>query len=182
MLFVSPHPGYQLLGIRQPHDNYNPSSGQYVSTDPGIDAEFVHGGAPDWAVNAVIDNPQFKQMWSGLPDDVDRHLYISTYDTMKKQSENGWDNRTREFVEDTLLKHSDNGIRYIVVKPPQDLEDLPWPNFNQTHHYHIVKVAKEIGADLDQVLEYERTHKNRKVVVDALETELGRTEDDLVPA
>lgn len=182
MLFVSPHPGYQLLGIKQPNDNYNPTTGQYMSTTPGIDAEFVHGGCPSWAQEAVIDNPMFQQRWGGLPDDTDRHLYIATFDTTKAQAANGWDEATKKMVEDTLLNHPDNGNRYIVVKPPIEVSDLPWPNYTETHHFHVVKVAKEIGADLREVLEYEKNHRNRKVVVQALEEELGADVDELVPA
>lgn len=182
MLFVSPHPQYQLLGIRQPNDNYNPSSGQYMSTTPGIDAIFVHGGCPSWAQDAVINMPMFQQRWTGLPDDVDRHLYIASFDTRKKQAAEGWNDHEREMVEQTLLNHPDHGSRYILVE--QEVPEgglLPWPNYEQTHAYHVLKTAQTIGADLETVLFYERNHENRKSVVAALEAEIGKP-SDLVPA
>lgn len=180
MLFVSPHPAYQLLGIRQPKIVRDPNSGEQIELTPGLDAEFVHGGCPSWAQDAAISNQAFQEKWSGLPDDVDRHLYISTFDTDKQAEARDWTPEEKELVERTLLRHSDFGSRYILMEMDEKVAELPWPNYNETHHFKIVERARDIGVDLEVVLEYEKTHKARPSVIEAVEAELAP--DDLVAA
>ena len=80
-------------------------------------------------------------------------------------------------VENFLLNHPDNGKYYTVAVPPAQVEGLPWPTFNELHHSRVLIVAKEIGADLAEVLAYEREHKNRPGVIEQLLEALGQSPD-----
>jgi hypothetical protein len=173
LLFISPHPLYQLLGITQEVVSYHPTNGRVLGTTPGINAEFFHGGAASWAIEQALSNPAFRGAWGGLPDGVDYRAYVSTFDTDTEAERLGWDDDTKEYVEQFLLSYQDYGRSYILAVPPQEVADLPWPTFNETHHARIVIVAKEIGADLVKALEYERTHKARPFVIEALEQALA---------
>lgn len=176
MLFLSPHPGYLITGCRQPVDNYHPASGAYLGTTPGIDIEFVHGGSPEWATEQALANPKFTSLWRGLPDNTDNRLFIATYDTEKKQQENSWDDETREEVERFLLGHPDFGTRYILMEHPENVQGEPWRGYDNAHHFTVIKVAKELDSDAQAyALDYERSHKNREVVVKALEDLVGET-------
>ncbi len=173
MLFISPHPLYQLLGITDELVDYHPTNGRVIRTTPGINAEFFHGGAPSWALEQALANPKFRGAWGGLPDGVDYRAYISTFDTNVAASQNRWDDDTKAYVEEFMLNHPHYGQYYIEAVAPTEIADLPWPNYNETHHSRIVITAREIGADLQKTLNYERKNKARPFVVDLLEKELA---------
>jgi hypothetical protein len=174
LLFISPHAQYQLVGITTEVVDYHPTNGRIIGTRRGIDAEFFHGGAPSWALEQALSNETFKGAWSGLPDGVDYRAYVSSYNTEDQQRMLGWDDETREYVEQFLLNHQDNGNKYIQAVPPAQVEGLPWPTFNELHHSRVLIVAREIGADLNEVLAYERTHKARPFVIEGLEKAIER--------
>lgn len=177
MLFISPHPGYILAGIKQQKNVYHEASGELIDTIPGIDAEFIHGGVPEWAQEIALENKQFQQRWGGLPEGVDPRMYIAKYDTRMEQDANGWDDETREMVENTLLKHSDFGSRYVVAETPKELDLPPWPNYDDIQWRQIVPTGREIGADFEYILAYEREHKNRPGVIEQLLEALGQSPD-----
>ena len=179
MLFVSPHPQYQLLGILQPQDIYHHGTGQYMHTVPGIDAEFTRG-APGWAQDVALAHTPFQQRWGGLPDGTDFRTYVAMFDTDAEARENGWDEDAKDMVEQKLLNHPDFGVRYILATPPSETEEEPWPNYDNTHHSKVSIVAEDIGADIEYVLKYEREHKNRPFVVGKLEEKLTVSEDLVV--
>lgn len=184
MLFISPHAEFMLSGFLQPEDVYHEKTGRYITTRPGIDCQFRHGGAPDWAMEQALGNSRFQSLWNGLPDGTDRRMHVGTYDTDKRQAEEGWTDETRKQVEEFLLNDVAYGNRYILAEPPEHLRNLPWPNYDSTHHNSIVRVAKEIDVSLEFVLEYEQGHKNRPAVIEAIHRELGDEADveELVPA
>ncbi len=182
MLFISPHPNFQLTGIIPSQDEHHPGSGQYLRTVPGVDAEFFHGGCPAWAIDQAMQTPQFVQRWSGLPDGVDYRAYVSSYDTKFQQEEKGWSDETREEVERFLLKHPAFGDRYIVADPPSVTKDPPWANYDQTHHKQIVSIAQQTGC-VEYAMEYEKEHKNRdSVITELLEVLQASPDEEFVPA
>ncbi len=167
MLFISPHANFQLTGVIAARDEHHPATGQYIRTIPGVDAEFFHGGCPNWALDLAVENPQFQARWRALPDGTNVRAYVSSYDTLLQQEELGWDDETREFVEEFLLKNPAYGERYVVAEHPSASLAPPWPNYDETHHKQIVHIARETGL-LEYALEYEQTHKNRESVVQQL--------------
>ncbi len=185
MLFISPHPQYQLLAITEEEPVYHPTNGRLLKTIPGINAEFFHGGAPSWALEQAMENTTFMGAWHGLPDGVNYGAYVSSFDTDLAAEQLRWDEETKDFVEEFMLNHVDYGKRYVLATPPREVEDLPWPNYNDTHHSRIVITAREIGADLQACLDYERDHKARPFVINLLEQALEETPqatEELVPA
>lgn len=172
MLFISPHPLYQLLGITHEVVDYHPTNGRIIGTNPGINAEFFHGGAPSWAIDQALENSAFRSAWGGLPDGVNYGAYIGSFDTDDQARINGWDDETKEYVEQFMLGYQDYGKSYVLAEPPSEISELPWPTFNELHHSRVVIVAKEIGVNLQTVLDYERTHKQRPFVIEKLEKEL----------
>lgn len=183
MLFVSPHPSYQLVGIIQEEPVHHPQTGKYLKTNPGVDAEFFHGGAPQWAIDQAMDHPRFHEAWNGLPDDQPRHAMISSYDTDAQAQQKGWDEATKDFVEQFLLSHVDCGVRYIAVEPPYVRLEEPWRGYDSTHHHKIRVIAKELDAESQRyALEYERANKNRPQVVSDLQAIVGEDAEVVVAA
>lgn len=174
MLFISPHPSYQLVGIIQEEPVYHPQTGKYLKTNPGVDAEFFHGGAPSWAIEQALENQSFHAAWGGLPDEQPRHAMIASYDTDVQAEQKGWDSATKDFVEQFLLSHVDNGVRYVVAEPPSVRMEEPWRNYDQTHHKQVAVVAATLDPETQRyALEYERAHGNRPSVVEKLEALVG---------
>lgn len=185
VLFISPHPQYQLLGIINEQDIYHPANGKYLRTEPAVNAEFVHSSPPSWAVDQALANPRFRSAWNGLPDGVDFRAYIGMFDTEAAQITYRWSDETREFVEDFLVNHPDNGLAFAVAELPEEMTGRPWPQYDQCHHMRIHIVAQELGKDLAEVKLYEQTHQNRPVVIQKLEEAMEGTPeaaDDLVAA
>ena len=181
MLFASPHLLYQLVGIVQEEEVHHPQTGKFLRSNPGIDAEFFHGGAPRWVVEEVMNDPRFHAAWSGLPDDQPREAMISCYDTDLQAEQHNWDAATKQLVEETLLRHKDNGVRYFHLEPPHVTMAEPWRGYDTTHHFQVVKVAKELDVESQRyALEYERAHKNRDSVVGDLEKLIG--DEELIAA
>ena len=176
MLFVSPHPGYLITGALQ-RPVRDTANGQIVDYVEGTDIEFRHGGAPSWAAEEALENQRFQQLWGGLPDGIDRRLYIGTYDTEKSID----DPERRAKIEEFLHNHVDYGFRFIEVQPPLAISGKPWATYDDTHHFQVAKVAKEIGIPLEDVLEYEKRNKARKSVIDDLERAIGDPAE-VVPA
>lgn len=185
MLFISPHPNFQLTGIIPSRDEHHPATGMYLRTIPGVDAEFFHGGCPSWALDIALNTPQFLQRWKGLPDGVNYGAYVSSYDTKFQQEQHGWDDETREYVEEFLLKNAAYGERYILAESPQELQQPPWPTYDQTQWKQVVHLARETGQ-LEYTLEYEQNHKNREGIVnqllEALQTDAPAEVEEPVPA
>lgn len=203
MLFLSPHVNYQMLGIVPEQDVYHPANGSYLRTEPAVNAEFFHGGAPSWALEQALANPRFRSAWNGLPDGVDLRAYVGSFDTDRAAEDFGWDTKVvrhgrvvndapqegdvplKEYVEQFMLNHSDYGTRYAVAELPLELSGKPWPQYDECHHMQVDIVARNLGVNLADVLEYEKAHKNRGVVVRRLEEALVETpaeEDSLVVA
>lgn len=174
MLFVTPHLLYQMTGIVQEEEVYHPMTGKFLRTNRGIDAEFFHGSAPRWAIEQAMSHPQFHAAWSGLPDDQPREAMISSYDTDFQAEHHQWEPETKEHVEQFLLRHPDNGVRYFHFEEPDVQMDEPWHNYDSTHHTVVIKIARELDIDAQRYsLEYERLHKNRRSVVEELEALVG---------
>jgi hypothetical protein len=174
LLFISPHPQYQLVGIKKARDVHHPASGKYLHTEPGIYAEFFHGGAPHWAIEQALAHPPFQAKWQGLPDGTPLHAYVSSYDTDEQARVNQWDAETKQHVEEFMLNHPDYGDRYIKAVPVEETLDAPWATYDKTHHFQVAKIVKDLEIDPVYVLAYEKANGNRPSVVKALE--------ELVPA
>lgn len=179
MLFISPHAQYQLLGIIQEQDVYHPANGKYLRTEPAVNAEFFHGGAPSYALEQALANPRFQSAWQALPDGAIYSAYVSSFDTDFQAEQQGWSEETKTFVEEFMLQHPDYGHRYALVVPPADLLEKPWPSYDDQHHKQIRVVAREGGYDIAKIIDYERKHKNRPTVIEDLEALLvGHPSED----
>ncbi len=168
MLFISPHPQYQLVGITKPKRVHHDATGELLETQPGVSAEFFHGGAPNWAIDQAVAHAPFVRCWSHLPEGQDHRSMVSSYDTDLQAEMRGWSAELKDFVEQFMLRHPDYGTRYILAVNPAEVMAAPWPTYDETQWKQIPIIAKEIGVDLQYVLEYEQAHKNRPGVTERL--------------
>lgn len=181
MLFVSPHLLYQLTGVVQEQEIYHPHTGKFLRTEKGIDAEFFHGTSPRWATEIAMGMEQFHHAWRCLPEEQPREAMISAYDTDVQAEQNQWAPETKAHVEQFLLNHPDNGVRYFQLDPPSVTMSEPWRGYDQTHHFKIVKVAAELEPETQRyALEYERANKNRDSVVKDLVKLVGEESEELI--
>lgn len=179
VLFGTPHPGYLLTGIVQEEPVYHPQTGKYLNTKPGIDASFGMT-LPRWAMDIALDDPKFHAAWSGLPPDQPRTAYVGAYDTDVAAEMGGWDEATKDHVEQFLLNNVDFGQRYFLFEPPSVRLEEPWRGYDSTHHHKIKVIARELDPESQRyALEYEQATKNRPAVVEALTEIVG---DDVVVA
>ena len=169
LLFITGSPGLQLLGFRKQKTAEN---GEILVSPIG--AEFFHGGAMRWAVDQALAHEPFQRKWdAGLPQDQPREAMVGTFDTDAYAKANGLDEETKTKFETWLLNHPLYGQYYIKADSPEELMEEPWKNYHNTQWKQVPFIAKEIGVDLEYVLEFERTHKNRPGVVAVLEEALG---------
>jgi hypothetical protein len=183
LLFVTPHLLYQMTGIVQEEEVYHPTTGKFLRTNRGIDAEFYHGTAPRWAMEIVMHDPRFHAAWSGLPDEQPREAMVSAYDTDVQAEQHQWTPETKEHVEKFLLNHPDHGVRYYQLDPPRVTMAEPWRGYDNTHHFKIGPIAKELEPDTQRyALEYERKNKNRESVVGDLVKLVGEDAEELAVA
>ena len=178
MLFVSCSPNFQKTGIIQEEAEYHPMTGKFLKINPGVDAEFTHGGVPSWAMEQALENPQFLGHWGGLPENVNPATYVSRYDTDKEAAQKNWDDETKTLVEHFLLNQNDYGDWYVKVDPPSVRMEEPWRGYDNTHHKKIHVIAKELDPESQRyALEYEVAHKNRAEVVGFLAEIVGEPEE-----
>lgn len=180
MLFVSPHPLYQMTGIRKEKITYHPVTGVPVDTSPEINAEFTHGGVPEWAMEIALAYRPFQERWGGLPEGVDPRTYVSRYDTDREAERLNWDDETKVYVENFLLNHDALGFHYIQAESPVEQEAPPWFNYEKTHWKQVVQTAKTAGIPLDYVLGYEERTLKRPGVLEQLREEIGESEELVV--
>ncbi len=161
MLFISCHPHYQLTGIIPEEIEYHPTNGRPIRVEASTDAEFFHGGAPNWAIEQALEHEPFVRLWHGLPEAQERRAMVSSFDTDNQ----GWSDKKREEVEEFMLNYADYGVRYIRAVSPEETMSEPWPNYAGTSWQQVPFVAKEIGIDLAYVLAYEQLHLKRTGLV-----------------
>ena len=93
---------------------------------------------------------------------------IGMFDTLEAQKQNGWSDELREKVEKWMLAKSNYGTDFTEVEVVP--AEAPWPSYDKTHHSKVASLAAELGL-VDGALVYERSNKNRKGIIEALETE-----------
>jgi hypothetical protein len=97
---------------------------------------------------------------------------IGVYDTVEEQAKLGWDDATREKVEQWLLAKTNLGQDFVQVEKIVGLASKPWPSYDEAHHFKIPALAAELGL-LEEALAYEQANKNRESVVSGLEEKLA---------
>ncbi len=141
----------------------------------GIVAAFTQGiPIEEWEYAAAKKSFHFPG--GNLEDDgdtggppVDPLGRVSVYDTDREAKEKGWSKALKEEIEQNMLAMPDHGQDFIViVKPPVE---KPWNSYDDfTAPSKIVEFAELGGISIADVIAYERENKNRKSVIDALES------------
>jgi len=162
MRFISPYQRYTIQAVQGSKPVI--VDGTIVVEKPGIRAEFEHGGILDWETELGLKRFRF----DGLPEGVPPQTRLSVYDTELQAQFGGWDEQTREEVEQGLLDAPAYGTDYILVEKPQ--LKPPWPYYNQVRSVpKLIAKVREDGHDPAYVREFELQNANRQEVLDALE-------------
>lgn len=96
---------------------------------------------------------------------------ISVYDTEAEAANHGWDEETREKVEQYVSNHKAYGISFVKIEPVVKEITKPWPSYNNTHHFKVAALAEELGL-LEEALAYEQANRARESVIAALEEKI----------
>jgi hypothetical protein len=128
--------------------------------------------------------------WNGSYQEMDEvtivppDYRIGVYDTDEAAMQNGWDDDTKQFVDDALVEYA---VRYDdIAIVPKTLIEPPWPKYDSFKGSvpSLMRKLVEEGYDLELVLEYENAVQGRGKIVEALETLINDPEarDSLEPA
>lgn len=123
-------------------------------------AFFQQGGATPYEVELAQERFKF----TGLAEGELPTRRLSVYDTDEQARLHGWDPELKAEIEATL--DAGQSADYFRVEPQP--APAPWPTYDQLDAAAVVKAVPLLGSDPDMVLAYERAHKNRKSVIDAL--------------
>jgi hypothetical protein len=113
--------------------------------------------------------------WNGSYQEMDEvstvppDYRIGVYDTDEAAAQNGWDEETKKFVDESLVEYS---VRYEdIAIVPKTLLDPPWPNYDQFKGSvpALMRKLVEEGHDLQAVLDYENAVQGRGKIVGAIE-------------
>ena len=120
--------------------------------------------------------------WNGSYQELDEvttvkpDYRIGVYDTEEAAIMQGWDDETKQFVEDSLVEYA---RRYDdIAEVPVTLLSPPWPNYDQFKGSvpALMRKLVEEGYDLEEILEYENAVQGRGKVVEAIEALLADPE------
>jgi hypothetical protein len=113
--------------------------------------------------------------WNGSYQEIDEvttippDYRIGVYDTDEAATQNGWDEDTKLFVDESLTEYA---VRYDdIAIVPKTLIDPPWPNYDTFKGSvpALMRKLVEEGYDLQVVLEYEKAVQGRGKIVEAIE-------------
>lgn len=178
MLFLSRYAHYSIQ-LRAARPLYTPK-GDLLAVEPRIKCQFQYGSAPGWAVEHAI---KIGFIPTGKAPDANLNPYYSVYDTCTAQDLHGWDDETREWVENRLLTlPGRNGSDYIRLEEPKAAK--PWPAYDRLKKPDlIVKTMLDTGIAPELVLAYERENQNRLEVIQAInDTSPAAEPEELIPA
>lgn len=146
-----------------------PNVGEIDHINPAVTVQFTPaGGAPEHVLDAISKLPAFGRGIGLNESPFDR---IGAFDTVVAQKNEGWDDTTREFVENTLLAGA--GTLYVRADYPK--ANAPWPNYDrvvgddEVAAETIARKVEEDGYDVSAVLVYEKQNQARQSVIDVLE-------------
>ena len=174
MRFVSKYRKYNITYQREIVEHF--ATGESHIIKPFITCQFdLYGSMLPHEIKAARE--QFINR--GLPTEVDYVTTIdpayrfSVFDTVACQQQYGFDDATRQDMEQYLLSADAYGTDFIMVEAPKLAP--PWPTYDSFRGVRglptaqaIVKRVREDGYAIDEVLAYERQNADRQDVVDAL--------------
>lgn len=189
MRFVSKYKKYTVVFQREIIEHFG--TGESHEIKPFVACQFdLYGSMRPYEIEAA--RKQFIN--HGLPTEIDGVTTIdpltrfSVFDSVACQDTYGFDDETREKVEQFLLSRAEYGTDYIEVEEPRLA--APWPTYNDFRGVRglptpqaIVKKVVEDGYPIEDVIAFERQNLDRQEVLDALEaaTQLD-PEEELIEA
>ena len=162
MRFISPNPGYKFTGKKEEYELL--ASGQFRQISPPYICEFKVGDTTTWERDIARERFKFR----GVPNDESGVRQIDPLATRLSSFDTSTiDNpELRKVVEERLLAWQNANDHILAEKPSVA---APWPTYDSVHPSKIAAKVKEDGYDPKLVADYERNHKNRASVIQALE-------------
>ena len=177
--FVSAHRNYSH-GVRPHVAAHLGPDGKMVPEQTELSADFSPDLRTDEDTAFALSNLKFRGLpifESGKP--VEPHYRISVFDSEVAKLQNGWTDEDEAEVVEALRLRGPIGQMYVEFVPEPAAK--PWNGYDElVDADRIVELAKAIGADLTQVVQYERENSNRRAVIEALEAELADASETIV--
>jgi len=177
--FVSPHRNFSL-GVRGASPAHLGPDGRMVPAVSELSADFGVDGltGEDFAL------AQSSFTFRGLPiyengQTVNPNYRVSVFISEVAKLKNGWSDEDEALVVETLRHNGPIGQMYVEVVPVPT--DKPWNGYDElSDETRIVELALAIGADLTQVVQYEKENSNRQSVIEALEAALAGADETII--
>jgi len=110
---------------------------------------------------------------------VNPNYRVSVFISEVAKLKNGWSDEDEALVVETLRHNGPIGQMYVEVVPVPT--DKPWNGYDElSDETRIVELALAIGADLTQVVQYEKENSNRQSVIEALEAALAGADETII--
>ena len=176
--FVSPHRNFSV-GIRAERDAYLGPDGVMVPAVTPLEAQFTPDLRTDVERDLALSTFQFRGLAiheNGQP--VDPTYRISVFDSEVAKLQNGWTDADEAAVV-AALRSGPIGQMYVEVVPVP--VEKPWNGYDElTDADRIVELATAIGADLSQVVAYERENRDRDDVIEALKAAEAEADETII--
>jgi hypothetical protein len=165
--FVSQYPGYRH-GARDEVSEHLGHDGRMVPQVRPLEAVFARGGLTKEAIIEAKSKLTFHGLMeheSG--DDLDPVYRIAVFDSEVAKLQEGWTDEEEALVVNVLRASEENGRAYVEIVPAP--AGLPWRNYDEIEDPdEVVKIAKTIEADLDEIIRYELENQKRERWLQAL--------------
>lgn len=147
-------------------------------------AQFHEGGMTPDERELALKSWFFEGSYQDLGEvhTIEPDYRIGVFDSEQAQLEQGWDDATREEVEQHLIRHSQRFEDVLVV--PATMIPPPWPRYDDYTGTPAALVRKLVdeGHSLDAVLTYEKATQKREKIIAALEEAISDPDADYAPA
>lgn len=171
MRFASKSQEYNRT-VRQPIYTIvqGPAGPEYKPTREPIMAQFEQGGLTQFEKAQCA--ARFTFLGSAEGEDVMRR--VSIYDTDEAANAEGWDADTKREVEENLVAGQNEWYFMLEVKRASK----PWPSYSEQTPKQILDTVTTIGANIEDVLAYERENKNRATLIAELQQKITEQEPE----
>jgi hypothetical protein len=142
--------------------------------EPEIDAQFDPFGWNQHDMEVAFQNFKFRGQFQYEDEatPVNPAYRLAVYDTDEEALKNGWDEATKEVVEQRLLDAGSYGQAFIRVE--EIALQPPWPTYDEFDGKPeaLVVMVGDLGFDPEVVLHYEESKwgQQRPEVMQALQT------------
>lgn len=148
--------------------------------DEAVSIQFKPAGnVPPYAREAVT---KLANWGVGIGFNEDPFTRCGAVDTEVEADLGGWDEATREFVDEALRRSGSNGIEFVIVDTPKT--PRPFPKYDEIvgeqKAEQVAFYVEQLGLDPGQVKQYEAENDQDGATIAAMDALIEKQNEDVV--